>query len=239
MYKVYCQWLSERLVTVPKTTRPATGTPGSLDRLEKTLKITILMQLNLCTRCTQVHNTSYIMYMLQFTFVIKTKNNRSHHILLTECRPLYYFTWSSIKLSKKGVLIRHFNVQPTKKHTVNVKTPIYSRGLSLMLTVTYLSCAGFIGSEKLFHLAFPRIPGQAFDKMWKLCCRDLLSVTRKGISEVGHWCWLIRPGPQSAFQFIPLGFRVRALCGPRRVLMDFLQTVGAEMKQFNPRDRDD
>lgn len=164
MYKVYCQWLSERLVTVPKTTRPATGTPGSLDRLEKTLKITILMQLNLCARCTQVHNTSYIMYMSQFTFVIKTKNNRSHQILLTKCCPLYYFTWSSIKLSKKGVLIRHFNVQPTKKHTVNVKTPIYSRGLSLMLTVTYLSCAGFIGSENFFTWRFQGFPGRPLTK---------------------------------------------------------------------------
>lgn len=165
MYKVYCQWLSERLVTVPKTTRPATGTPGSLDRLEKTLKITILTQLNLCARCTQVHNTSYIMYMSQFTFVIKTKNNRSHHILLTKCCPLYYFTWSSIKLSKKGVLIRHLNVQPTKKHTVNVKTPIYSRGLSLlMLTVTYLSCAGFIGSENFFTWRFQGFPGRPLTK---------------------------------------------------------------------------
>ncbi len=35
--------------------------------------------------------------------------------------------------------------------------------------------------------------------------------------EVQHWCWVIRPGSQSMFQFIPKvldGVKVRALCRP-------------------------
>jgi hypothetical protein len=37
------------------------------------------------------------------------------------------------------------------------------------------------------------------------------------ITEVGHWCWAIRPGSQSVFQFIPKvfdGFEVKVLCRP-------------------------
>ena len=53
--------------------------------------------------------------------------------------------------------------------------------------------------------------------MLKHCCVDLLSFSLKSISEVGHRCWEIRPGSQSAFQFIVKVFdvvEVRALCRP-------------------------
>jgi hypothetical protein len=49
------------------------------------------------------------------------------------------------------------------------------------------------------------------------CCGDLLPFSNKSISEVGHWCWAIRPSSQSAFQFIQKvfdGVEVRALCRP-------------------------
>jgi hypothetical protein len=49
------------------------------------------------------------------------------------------------------------------------------------------------------------------------CCRDLLPFSHNTFSEVEHWCWAIRPGSQSAFQFIPKvfdGFDVRALGRP-------------------------
>ncbi len=39
----------------------------------------------------------------------------------------------------------------------------------------------------------------------------------KSISEVQHWCWVIRPGLQSVFQFIPnvfSGVEFTALCRP-------------------------
>jgi hypothetical protein len=42
-----------------------------------------------------------------------------------------------------------------------------------------------------------------------------LPFSHKSISEVGHWCWAISPGLQSAFQFFPKvldGVEVRALC---------------------------
>ena len=42
--------------------------------------------------------------------------------------------------------------------------------------------------------------------MLKHCCRDLLPFSHKSISEVGHWCWVIRPDSHSAFQFIPRVF---------------------------------
>ena len=53
--------------------------------------------------------------------------------------------------------------------------------------------------------------------MLEHCCGDLLPFSHRSISEVGHWCWAIRPGSQSAFQFIPKvfdGVEVRALCRP-------------------------
>ena len=34
--------------------------------------------------------------------------------------------------------------------------------------------------------------------MLEHCWRDLLPFSHKSISEVGHWCWVIRPGSQSA-----------------------------------------
>ena len=39
--------------------------------------------------------------------------------------------------------------------------------------------------------------------MLEHCCWNLLPYRHKSISEVRHWCWAIRPGSQSAFQFIP------------------------------------
>ena len=53
--------------------------------------------------------------------------------------------------------------------------------------------------------------------MLEHCCGDMLPFSQKRISEVGHCCWEIRPGAQSAFQFIPKVFggdEVRALCKP-------------------------
>ena len=53
--------------------------------------------------------------------------------------------------------------------------------------------------------------------MLEHCCRDLLPFSHKIISEVGHLCWAIRAGSQSAFHFIPEvfdGFEVRDLCRP-------------------------
>ena len=40
--------------------------------------------------------------------------------------------------------------------------------------------------------------------MLEHCCGDLFS--HKSRSEVGYWCWAIRPGSQSVFQFIPKVF---------------------------------
>ena len=51
--------------------------------------------------------------------------------------------------------------------------------------------------------------------MLEHCCGDLLPFSHISISEVGHCCWAIWPGSQSAFQFIPKvfdGVEVRALC---------------------------
>ena len=42
--------------------------------------------------------------------------------------------------------------------------------------------------------------------MLEHCCGNLLPFSHKSISEVGHWCWAIRPGSQLAFQFIPKEF---------------------------------
>ena len=45
----------------------------------------------------------------------------------------------------------------------------------------------------------------------------MLPFSHNSISEVGHWCWGIRPGSQSALQFIPKvfdGVEVSALCRP-------------------------
>jgi hypothetical protein len=56
-----------------------------------------------------------------------------------------------------------------------------------------------------------------------------LPFSHKSISEVGHWCWAIRPSSQSAFQFIPKVFdavEVRALCrGVKFFYTDFKQTI--------------
>ena len=59
--------------------------------------------------------------------------------------------------------------------------------------------------------------GKAFYLMLEHCCGDLLPISHKSISGVGHWCWAIRPGSQSAFQFIPKVINVveiRAMCKP-------------------------
>ena len=61
------------------------------------------------------------------------------------------------------------------------------------------------------------------------CCH---SATR--ISEAGHWWWVIRPGLQSAFQFIPKvfdGVEVRALCRP----VKFFHTVHHKPLMYGPR----
>ena len=53
--------------------------------------------------------------------------------------------------------------------------------------------------------------------MLRHCCEDLLPFNHKRISEVGHWCWAIRGGSQSTFQFIQKvfdGVVVRTLCRP-------------------------
>ena len=43
--------------------------------------------------------------------------------------------------------------------------------------------------------------------MLEQCCGDMLPFSHKSNSEVGNWCWRIRPGSQSAFQFIPMELR--------------------------------
>ena len=42
--------------------------------------------------------------------------------------------------------------------------------------------------------------------MLENCWEDLLPLSHKSISEVGHWCWAFRPGSRSVFQFIPKVF---------------------------------
>ena len=59
--------------------------------------------------------------------------------------------------------------------------------------------------------------GKAFRYMLEHWCEVLLPFSHKSISEDGHWCWEIRPGSQSVFQFIPKvldGVEVKALCRP-------------------------
>ena len=59
--------------------------------------------------------------------------------------------------------------------------------------------------------------GRLFTRCWKHCCRDLLPFSHKSIIGDRRWCWVIRPGSQSAFQFIPKlinAVEVRALCRP-------------------------
>ncbi len=43
------------------------------------------------------------------------------------------------------------------------------------------------------------LQGRILDPGW----RDLLPFSQKSISEVQHWCWVRKPGSQSAFKFIP------------------------------------
>jgi hypothetical protein len=84
------------------------------------------------------------------------------------------------------------------------------------------------------HLLVKHLIPKSWALQWSwstLCCYNLLGrlstrcwniaaelwFSNKSISEVGHWCWAIRTGLQSAFQFIPKVFdvvEVRALCRP-------------------------
>ena len=52
-------------------------------------------------------------------------------------------------------------------------------------------------------------PHKGTQPIWETC--------HKSIHEVVHWCWAIRPGSQSAFQWIPKvtdGVEFRGLCRP-------------------------
>lgn len=56
-----------------------------------------------------------------------------------------------------------------------------------------------------------------FHMVFEPSCGDFLSFCHRGISEVGHWCWAIRSGSQSAFQLIPVvlgGVEVSPRCRP-------------------------
>ena len=64
--------------------------------------------------------------------------------------------------------------------------------------------------------------------------QGLLLFSHKSISEVGHWCWVIRPGSQLVFQFIPKvfdGVEVRALCRP----VEFFHTELNKPFLYGPR----
>jgi hypothetical protein len=59
-------------------------------------------------------------------------------------------------------------------------------------------------------------------------CGDLLPFSHKSISDVGHWCWVNRPGSQLAFKFIPKvfnGVEVRALCSPVKFFHTYLNKL--------------
>ncbi len=61
---------------------------------------------------------------------------------------------------------------------------------------------------------------QVLHKIVESGCRDLLPFSHKSISEVQHWCWVLKPGSQSVFLLIPKvldGVEVRALRRPAKV----------------------
>jgi hypothetical protein len=69
-------------------------------------------------------------------------------------------------------------------------------GINMVLVPTF---AAIIASTLL---------GRLSNRCWNIA---------SGSSEVGHWCWAIRPGSQSVFQLISKmfdGVEVRALCRP-------------------------
>lgn len=49
--------------------------------------------------------------------------------------------------------------------------------------------------------------GKVFHHILDPGCRDLVPLSSKSLGEVVHCCWVIRPGFQFVFQFIPKGFR--------------------------------
>lgn len=53
-------------------------------------------------------------------------------------------------------------------------------------------------------------------------CRDFLPFSNDSISVAGHWCWAIRPGSQSALEFISKG--VERGWGPRSVPTRFFSS---------------
>lgn len=69
-------------------------------------------------------------------------------------------------------------------------------------------------SNLIQHFGFSFSSEKAFHKIMEPGCRDLFPVSHQSINEVSHRCWVIRPGLQLAFQFIPKlldGVEVRAL----------------------------
>ena len=52
-------------------------------------------------------------------------------------------------------------------------------------------------------------------RFYNLAAGILLPLSHKSVCEVGHWCWVMRPGSQRVLEFIPEvldGFEVRSPC---------------------------
>jgi hypothetical protein len=98
---------------------------------------------------------------------------------------------------------------------------------------------GHLLVEHLIPKSWALITASTFLRMlstrcWNHCCGDLVPFSHKGISEVGHGCWTIRPGSQSAFQFIPKvfdGVEIKALCRP----VKFFHTDLNKLFLYGPR----
>ena len=68
----------------------------------------------------------------------------------------------------------------------------HSKIMKWILTWSHLCCYNSSHSS-----------GNSFHQMLEHCWGDLPPFSHRCISEVGRWCWVLRPGSQSAFQFIP------------------------------------
>ena len=119
-----------------------------------------------------------------------------------------------------------FIVVPCHRHIIVI---VLSTGFHANTDIHYMTKSMWTPARRTFHskimgINMELVPslycssGKTFhENMLEHCCRDLIPFSHKRISEVGHWCWAIRSGSQSAFQFILKvfdGVDVRALCGP-------------------------
>ena len=105
--------------------------------------------------------------------------------------------WPFFKLYKKAYLEKHYMIKYWRSHSKIM-------GINMELVPPF---AAITASTLL---------GMISTRCWNIAAGTCLHSTTS-ISEVGHWCRAIRPGSQSAFQFIPKSFdgvEVRALCRP-------------------------